>query len=148
MGTQERQAALHEVVPGKLVTDLRFSAGGGARAVHGLREGVVPETSPLAGPNNRAFVGTDQGTSHKVGEVAILLEDIHEGRARLDLEPRVEGVDHNVRYLRELVSTAMQRCDVRVGELDSSSVDVPVDVLEHVGFRKVEQAPGLLRFAA
>ncbi|PIZ63065.1 hypothetical protein COY17_01345 [Candidatus Saccharibacteria bacterium CG_4_10_14_0_2_um_filter_52_9] len=146
MGTQERQEVLREMVPGKLVTDIHFSAG--SLAIHGLREGIVPDSSPLAAPDIRTFVATNSGTFDKDGELAILLEGIHDGEAMLGLEARVKGVDHNVHYLREVVRQSMRKCDVRLSTLDPQTASVPVEVLEQVGFHEIDSESGLMQFVA
>jgi hypothetical protein len=136
---------LHQVEPGKRVDTLSFPMG--SFVVRGtLKQGVVPESGRLSDEDTRVYVATDDSTGEK--EVAVVLEDINNGLAVLDIDNYVErSSSRQVSWIRGTLKKSMIRNDVAIGILDPSSANVSQEVLDGVGFTPV---PGsdLLEFAA
>jgi hypothetical protein len=135
---------LHQVEPGRRVDTMSFPVGG--LVVKGaLTQGVVPESGHLSGEDTHVYVATDDSTGQ--GEVAVVLEDINNGRAVLDIDNRVDSRSRSVPWIRGALKKSMIRNDVAIGILDPESANVSQEILDSVGFSPV---PGsdLLEFAA
>ncbi len=136
---------LQQVEPGRRVDTFSFPVG--SFVVRGtLKQGVVSESGRLSDEDTRVYVATDDSTGKK--EVAVVLEDINNGRAVLDIDNHVErSSSRQVPWIRGTLKKSMIRNDVAIGILDPSSANVSQEVLDGVGFTPV---PGsdLLEFAA
>jgi hypothetical protein len=133
--TTEKRQALHEVRPGRLLEDIRFTSG--YVVTRGLREGIVPSSSPLARSDTHLFVATNSHPGDP-GEIAVALVMHTEGQAELALDARTEGAARNIHYLREVVSEAAELCQVTRIVADPGSLRLEPDVLEHIGFHALE----------
>jgi len=133
--TSQVLEALQQVEPGQLVRDIRFR--GVSVVTRGLREGELPDDSPLAKPDTRTFIATNSSPDGRAGEIALALEHIHGNQAELDLAPRIESAANNPTYLREVVSGSAEVCDVDEVLIQPESTPVSAAVLENMGFHAV-----------
>lgn len=139
------QRALHDVKPGRLVRDIRISTG--SVAIRGLREGVVPESSTLSGPDTHTFVITNGLTdSREDKDVTIAVKDINDGEAMLAFEAQAGKGARNPAFLRTALSSSMRLYDVDTGLVDPEAVNVPRELLEDIGFHAI--GPDMMTFHA
>ena len=106
-------------------------------AIKGFREGVVPETSPLANPNIHTFVATNSSPSDS-GEIAVALESHGDGMASLSLETRSDRAAHDVTYLRRVLQSAVEICEVRSVVTDLATTTLQSEMLKDLNFRALE----------
>ncbi|HSW85316.1 MAG TPA: hypothetical protein VLF79_01715 [Candidatus Saccharimonadales bacterium] len=141
MSDPETQQALEAVVPGKLLKDIHFSAG--HVIIKGLREGIVPDSSPLADPSTHVFVATNSEAaigSANPAEVAVAIREEEDNIATIQLAPIKESAAGNVRFLREVITASMAQEDIPGVRIDRNSSVVSESILEGIGFHALSDA--------
>ncbi|HVX48112.1 MAG TPA: hypothetical protein VHA05_02030 [Candidatus Saccharimonadales bacterium] len=116
------------VRPGETVGSIRH--GGGQLVEIDIAEGIAPAASTLTAPDAKAFVATD---SMGNAEVAIGLEDIHDGHATIGIES-VTGRGLDVILTQKLVIDAMARAEVKHATISPQVASIPKEALPQIGF--------------
>ncbi len=103
------------------------------KAICELSKGVLPEASSLDTEHTDAYVARDINAFGRK-KLVVALEDIHDGRAQLDIAPMAPEALNDVDLLRGTVHFALQESGVRLALLDPQSTSFDPTMIEQAGF--------------
>lgn len=142
MTTLQMAEALRDVEAGDRIEDMRVKFAG--VAIRGLREGVVPDDSPLHTADVRTFAATNSGMPGTNVEIALALAATPEDgqislRGLAALQPAAE---HNPGYIRTAIQDSVRAIDEGVHRVvaDPETLGLAPDLLANIGFHAIEDS--------
>ena len=143
--------AMGEVQPGRLITDMKIRSGSG-RAIKGLRLGLLPEDSPLAGDNTHTVAATNTTVDPPTRvDVVAVLKEIEASSERCVKKEEVifaarNATGENPAVLRQVLNSAGAEFQIGDFVIDPKATDLPPATLDQVGFQDMGDGSGRHHF--